>query len=117
MIVSLPPSTDSKENAYDAILVVVDYYTKMAKYFPIRETIAAPQLVELFCNEIVKQYGTLRSIVTDRGSIFTSEYWSTLCYYMKAKCKLSTAFSPQTDGQTECQNQVLKHYLRAYTDY
>ena len=94
MIVRLPPSADSKGNAYDAILVIVDRFTKMAKYFPIREMIAAPQLAELFCNEIVKQYGTLRSIVTDRGSIFTSEYWFTLCYYMKAKCKLSTIFYP-----------------------
>ena len=117
MIVGLPPSADSKGNAYDAILVVVDRFTKMAKYFPIRETMAAPQLAELFCNEIVKQYGTPRSIVTDRGSIFTSEYWSMLCYYMKVKRKLSTAFHPQTDGQTECQNQVLEHYLRAYADY
>src|SRR5881396_2063020 len=117
MIVGLPPSADSKGNAYDAILVVVDHFTKMAKYFPIRETMAAPQLAELFCNEIVKQYGTPRSIVTDRGSIFTSEYWSTLCYYMKAKHKLSTAFHPRTDGQTECQNQVLKYYLQAYADY
>src|SRR5437773_11095509 len=117
MIVRLPPSADSKGNAYDAILVIVNRFTKMAKYFPIREMIAAPQLAELFCNEIVKQYDTPRSIVTDRGSIFTSEYWSTLCYYMKAKRKLSTAFHLQTDGQTEHQNQVLKHYLRAYADY
>src|SRR5438876_9342725 len=85
---------------------------KMVKYFPIREMIAAPQLAELFCNKIIKQYGTLRSIVTDRGSIFTSKYWSTLCYYMKAKHKLSTAFHPQTDGQTEHQNQILEHYLQ-----
>ena len=117
MIVELPPSADSKRNAYDAILIIVNYFTKIVKYFPIRETIAASQLAELFCNEIIKQYGTPRSIVTDRGSIFTSEYWSTLCYYMKAKRKLSTAFHPQTDGQTERQNQVLKHYLRAYADY
>ena len=54
MIVGLPPSTDSKGNAYDAILVIVDCFTKMAKYFPIREMIAALQLAELFCNEIVK---------------------------------------------------------------
>ena len=54
MIVGLPPSTDSKGNAYDAILVIVDCFTKMAKYFPIREMIAALQLAELFCNKIIK---------------------------------------------------------------
>src|SRR6266480_3996770 len=104
IIVGLPPSTDSKGNTYNAILVVVDCFTKIVKYFSIREIMVAPQLVELFCNEIIKQYGTLRSIVIDRESIFTSEYWSTLCCYMKAKCKLSTAFHLQIDRQTECQN-------------
>ena len=111
MIVGLPSSADSKGNTYDAILIIVDCFTKMVKYISIREIIAAPQLAELFCNEIIKQYSTLRSIVTNRGSIFTSEYWSTLCYYMKAKCKLSTAFHLQINRQIECQNQVLKHYL------
>ena len=113
----MPSSTDSKGNAYDTILIVVDCFTKIVKYFPIREIIAALQLVKLFCNEIIKQYSTLRSIITNKGSIFTSKYWSTLCYYMKAKCKLSTAFHLQTDEQTEYQNQVLKYYLQAYTDY
>ena len=92
MIIGLPSSTDSKGNAYDAILIIVNHFTKMAKYFPIREMIVAPQLAELFYNKIVKQYGTLRSIIIDRRSIFTSKYQSTLCYYMKTKCKLSTAF-------------------------
>ena len=54
MIVELPPSTDSKKNAYDIIFVIVDYFTKMAKYFSIREMIAALQLAELFYNEIIK---------------------------------------------------------------
>ena len=54
MIVGLPLSTDSKGNTYDTILIIVNCFTKIVKYFPIREIIAALQLVELFCNKIVK---------------------------------------------------------------
>ena len=54
------------------------------------------------------------SIVSDRGSVFTSEYWSSLCYEMGIKLRLSTALHPQTDGQTERQNQEVETYLRIY---
>ena len=54
IIVELPPSTNSKGNTYDVILVIVNCFTKMVKYFPIKEMIAASQLAELFCNEIIK---------------------------------------------------------------
>ena len=74
IIVKLFPSVNSKRNIYNVILIIVNCFTKIVKYFPIREMIVAPQLAKLFCNEIIKQYSTLRSIVTDRGSIFTSEY-------------------------------------------
>ena len=57
------------------------------------------------------------SIVSDRGSVFTSEYWSTFCYHLAVKKKLSTAFYPQTDGQTERQNQQLESHLRIYCNY
>ncbi|RMD44744.1 hypothetical protein DV735_g320, partial [Chaetothyriales sp. CBS 134920] len=51
------------------------------------------------------------------GSLFTSAFWSALCYSLKMQRKLSTAFHPQTDGQTERQNQVLEHYLWCYTNH
>ena len=57
------------------------------------------------------------SIVSDRSSVFTSEYWSTFCYHLVVKKKLSTAFYPQTDGQTERQNQQLESHLRIYCNY
>ena len=59
----------------------------------------------------------MRELISDRGSLFTSRFWSTLCWHLGAKRKLSTAFHPQTDDQTERQNQVLKHYLRVYCNY
>ena len=116
-ITGLPPSSTGIGTAYDSILTIVDRYTKMAKYIPVRTTITAPQLAEVFISNIVRNFGTPDSIVTDRGSVFTSKFWSSLCYFIKARRRLSTAFHPQTDGQTERQNQTLEHYLRAYVDY
>src|SRR3989440_2475418 len=117
MIVRLPPSADGDSKAYDAILVTIDRFNKMAKYFPIRETINAHELVDLFHRQIVCSFGTPSSIISDHGRIFTSQFWSSLCFYMKARRKLSMAFHPQTDGQTERQNQTLEQYLRCYINY
>jgi len=117
MITGLPPSADADSKAYDAILVIVDRFTKMAKYFPVRKTIGAVDMAQLFHDHIICAFGTPASIVKDRGSIFTSQFWSSLCFYMKARRRLSTAFHPQTDGQTERQNQMLEHYLRCYINY
>ena len=58
-----------------------------------------------------------KHIVSDRGSLFTSEFWGAMCHYLRVKRKLSTAYHPQTDGQTERQNQVLEHYLRTYCNF
>lgn len=113
MITGLPPCKRG-DSVYDAILVVVDRYTKMARYIPTSKTLTAIELADIFFQEIVCQYGTPKGIVSDRGSIFTSSYWSEICYQTKIKRRLSTAFHPQTDGQTERQNQTLEHYLHCY---
>ena len=102
---------------YDAILVVIDCLTKMAHYIPTHKDLDAPGLAETILQEVVSHHGVPDSIVTDRGSIFTSEYWSTLCYYMRIRRRLSTAFHPQTDGQIEWQNQTLEQYLHSYVNY
>ena len=102
---------------YDSILVVVDWYTKMVKYFPTRETIKAPELADLFVAKIIMQYKLPESIITDRGSLFTSEYWSMFCYSLMICKKLSIAYHSQTNSQTERQNQTLENYLCAYVNY
>ncbi len=112
-ITDLPPSK-RKGHVYDAILVVVDRYTKMVRYLPTNKTIKAPDLEEMLMEEVFLKFGPPNGIVTDRGSVFTSAFWSEVCYQMKVKRRLSTAFHPQTDGQTERQNQTLEHYLRTY---
>ena len=112
-ITGLPPSK-RRGCVYDAILVIVDRYTKMARYITTTKTVTAVELAELFYEEVICRFGVPKGAVSDRGSVFTSAFWSEMCYYLKMKRRLSTAFHPQTDGQTERQNQTLEHYLRCY---
>ena len=84
---------------------------------PCSTEIAADELGDLLVEEIFSRLGLPRSIVSDRGSILTSEYWGTMCYYLAIKRRFSTAFHPQTDGQTERMNQTVESYLRCYVNY
>ena len=113
-VTGLPESKDWKGVDYDSILVVVDRLTKMVHYEAVKKTLTAEQLAEVLRHCVFKYHGLPDSIVTDRGSLFTSNFWSSLCYYMKIKRRLSTAFHPQTDGQTERQNSTMEAYLRSY---
>ncbi len=115
-ITGLPISADWKGDSYDSILVIVDRLTKMVHYEPVKVTIDAPGLAEVIINVIVRHHGVPESIITDRGSLFTSKFWSSLCYFLGIKRKLSTAFHPQTDGQTERQNSTMEAYLRAFVN-
>nr|OQO15700.1 hypothetical protein B0A51_17498 [Rachicladosporium sp. CCFEE 5018] len=115
-ITDLPPST-LMGNVYDSILVVVDRFTKMAHYIPCGKEITAEGLADLYLREVMRLHGEAKTITSDRGPILTPKFWSTLCYYLGIRRKLSTAFHPQTDGQTERQNQTLEQYLRTYANY
>ena len=99
---------------YNAILVIVNCYIKITQYIFTVKTVTAVQLTDLFYEKIVCCFETLREVMSDQDSVFTSVFWSDLCYHMKMKCRLSTVFHSQTDEQTECQNQMLKHYIRCY---
>ena len=102
------PASGFAGHWYDSILVIVDRFTKMAHYVPCRKDIQAEGLADIFLREVVRLHGVPRSIVSDRGPILTSKFWSTLCYYLGVRRKLSTAYYPQTDGQTERQNQTME---------
>ena len=105
------------EQIYDFVLVIMNQYIKMNRYFSTHKTVDALKLAELFLDNIIKQYEISMNIVSDQDSVFMSKFWSSLCFYMKIKHKLSTAFHSQTDEQSEMQNQILKHYLRCYINY
>ena len=110
-VMGLPISTDWKGDSYDSILVIVDWLTKMVYYKPVKVTIDVPGLTEVIIDVVVRHHGLLDLIVTDRRSLFTSKFWSSLCYFLGIKQRLSTAFHSQTDGQTERQNSTMKAYL------
>ncbi len=116
-ITGLPISADWKGDSYDSILAIVDRLMKMVYYVPVKVTIDAPGLAEVIINVVVRHHGVPESIVIDRGSLFTSKFWSSLCYFLGIKRKLFTAFHPQTDGQTERQNSTMETYLRAFVNW
>ena len=116
-VTGLPILTDWKGDSYNSILVIVDWLTKMVYYKPVKVTIDAPGLAEVIIDVVVRHHGLPDSIVTDRGSLFTSKFWSSLCYFLGIKRRLSTAFHPQTDGQTERQNSTMEAYLRAFVNF
>ena len=89
----------------------------MVYYEPVKVIIDAPSLAEVIINVVVRHHGLLDSIVTDRGSLFTSKFWSLLCYFFSIKRKLSNTFYPQMVGQIERQNSTMKAYLRAFVNF
>ena len=110
-VTGLQISTDWKSDSYDSILVIVDRLTKIVHYEPVKVTIDAPGLAEVIFDVVVWHHGLPDSIVSDRDSLFTSKFWSLLCYFLGIKRRLSTTFSPQIDGQTEQQNSTMEAYL------
>jgi len=90
-ITALPPSK-LREKEYNAILVIVDRYTKMAHYIPTTSTIDAEELADEFTEHILTKYGAPKSIISDRGSLFTSHFWLELYKKFRIKYQLSTAF-------------------------
>ena len=89
----------------------------MVYYKPVKVTIDALGLAEVIIDVVVRHQNFPDSIVIDRGLLFTSKFWSSLCYFLGIKRKLSTAFHPQTDGQTERQNSTMEAYLRAFVNF
>src|SRR6476469_451067 len=108
------PITDK---GYDSIVVWVDKLSKKAIYAPTKTTITAPELASLMYREVVRHYGVPKSIISDRDPLFTSHFWRALWELTGTKLNMSTAYHPQSDGQTERQNRTLEQYLRAHVNY
>jgi len=97
----------------DQLWVIIDRFTKMAHFLPLKERTAA-DLAKIFAREICRHHGTPMDIVSDRDSRFTSEVWKEFLGLLKIRPRMSTAFHPQTDGHTERLNQTIEAYLRAF---
>ena len=116
-VTGLPLFADWKGDSYDSILVIVDRLTKMVHYEPVKVTIDAPGLAEVIIDVVVRHHGLPDSIISNRGAIFTSKFWSSFYYFLGIKRRLSTVFHPQTDGQTKRQNSTMKAYFRAFVNF
>jgi hypothetical protein len=99
-------------HGYSVILVVVDRFTKYGHFFPIKHPYTAASIAQVFLHNVVKLHGIPHIIVCDRDKVFTSAFWSELFNLLKTELKLSSAYHPQTNGQTERVNQCLEMYLR-----
>ena len=99
---------------FDAIIVFVDRLTKMTHIAPTTTTVDAAGTARLFADNVWKYHGISQDLVSDRGSVFVGNFFSELLTILGTKHKRSTAFHPQTDGQTERVNRVLEDMLRHY---
>jgi hypothetical protein len=96
-----------------SIWVIVDRLTTVAHFIPVHTTYGRDKLAKLYIDNILKLYGIPKSIVSDRGAQFISKFWRSLHQALKTKLDFSSAYHPQTDGQTKRVNQVLEDMLRA----
>ncbi|GJR00983.1 putative reverse transcriptase domain-containing protein [Tanacetum coccineum] len=108
-ITKLPKSSQG----FDTIWVIVDRLTKSAHFLPIRENDPLDKLARLYLNRIVARHGIPASIICDRDGRFTSNFWRSFQKALGTDISMSTAYHPETDGQSERTIQTLEDMLRA----
>ncbi|GJP80631.1 hypothetical protein CLOP_g10832 [Closterium sp. NIES-67] len=108
-ITGLPPTS----SGHDAILVVIDKFSKMGHFIPTHTTARTEETAQLFVRHIISQHGIPTTLISDRDPKFTSKFWKELMSLLGTKLAMSSAYHPQTDGQTERLNQIVEQLLRA----
>jgi hypothetical protein len=106
-IVGLPHAS----RGYNSIWVIVDRLTKSAHFIPVSTTYRVRQYAELYISHIVCYHGILKTIISDRGSIFVARFWEQLHECLGTHLIQNSAYHPQTDGQTELVNQIIEDML------
>ena len=107
-VLGLPRTRDGK----DSVFVVGDQFSKMAHFIRCNKIDDASHVANLFCREILRLHGVSKMIVSDRDVKFLSYFWKTLCTKLGIKLLFSSAYHPQTNGQTEVMNRKLSTLLR-----
>nr|GEY01776.1 hypothetical protein [Tanacetum cinerariifolium] len=109
-VTKLPKTT----NGYDTIWVIIYRLRKSAHILPIRKNDPMEKLMKLYIKEVVTRHGVPVSIISDRDGRFTSLFWKALHKDLGTRLDMSTAYHPETDGQSERTIQTLKDMLSAY---
>ncbi|EUC60435.1 Transposon Tf2-1 polyprotein, putative [Rhizoctonia solani AG-3 Rhs1AP] len=112
LIAKLPES-----EGFDSILTFTDRLTKMVHYIPCKEATDAEGMAELFLRHVWKLHGTPRITTSDRGTQFNSDFMKALYQKLDIEPRFSTAYHPQTDGQSEYANKMGEQFLRFYVDH
>lgn len=107
----------AESRGYNAIFVVMDRLSKMRHLVPCRTTSSALDVADMFIWNVFKLHGLPKTIISDRGTQLVAEFWKHCCKRLQMRAKLSTAYHPETDGQTERFNAVVEQYLRCYVSY
>ena len=98
---------------HDSVWVIIDRMTKSAYFLPVRTSYSTEDYAKLYIRELVRLHGVPLSIISDRGTQFTSHFWKAFQKGLGIQVHLSTAFHPQTDGQAKRTIQTLEDMLRA----
>ena len=109
LVTGLPRTAKS----FDSIWVILDRLTKTAHFLPVRMTYTVAQYARLYLDRIVPMHGVSISIVSNRGTQFTSRFWRSFQEALGTQLRFSIAFHPQTDGQSEKTIQILEDMLQA----
>ena len=113
LIVNLP-----KSGGYDSILTITDHdVSKVTLFFPCNQTIGGMGVASIFAQQVFPHFGVPRKVISDRDMRFTSEFTKELCQLLDINQNISTAYHPQTDGQSERTNQWLEQYLHIYCNF